>query len=158
MIERTKSPSVTEVDIDLPPNKEFESLVIYDNTTTHQFDNETTVSSPESFSGLKYVDNAKLERRALLEILQQHKIIVTIPMRTDLTVGNVIKLLIPQPESGVGKTDEVNDNRYLITDLSLILDIAGKEGEMNLECVKESFAKEITEAKPLQEVEPAREI
>jgi len=158
MIERTKSPSVTEIDIDLSPNKEYESLVIYDNTTTHQFDNETTVSSPESFSGLKYVDNAKLERRALLEILQQHKIIVTIPMRTDLTVGNVIKLLIPQPESGTGKDDEVNDNRYLITDLSIIMNITEKEGEMNLECVKESFAKQISEAKPLEEIEPAREI
>ena len=43
MIERTKSPSVTEIDIDLSPNKEYESLVIYDNTTQHKYDNEKTI-------------------------------------------------------------------------------------------------------------------
>ena len=38
------------------------------------------------------------------------------------------------------------------------MNITEKEGEMNLECVKESFAKQISEAKPLEEIEPAREI
>ena len=36
-----------------------------------------------------------------LETLQQHKI-VTIPMRTDITVGNVIQLEIP-PEVSIKK-------------------------------------------------------
>jgi|TARA_B100001094_G_scaffold325199_1_gene379146 hypothetical protein len=153
MIDDTQSPAVTEVDIDLSPNKEFDSIVESDYTTTHLFDNETTVDSPETFSGLKYEDNAKLERRALLETLQQHRIIVTIPMRTDLTVGTVIKLDIPQPESGSGREDELNDNRYLITDLSVILNVPDKEGELNLECVKESYAKDIAKAKPLEDAE-----
>ena len=153
MIDDTQSPAVTEVDIDLSPNKEFDSIVESDYTTTHLFDNETTVDSPEIFSGLKYEENAKLERRALLETLQQHRIIVTIHMRTDLTVGTVIKLDIPQPESGSGREDELNDNRYLITDLSVILNVPDKEGELNLECVKESYAKDIAKAKPLEDAE-----
>ena len=109
------------------------------------------------FQGYKSVDNARLERRALMETLQQHKIVVTIPMRTDITVGNVIQLEIPAPEVS-NKEDKLNDGRYLITDLSLSLNIPKNEGEMYLECVKESYASKVSEVKPLQEVEPADKV
>jgi hypothetical protein len=151
------SPAVTEVDIDFPPNESYDSNVRYDFTSSHLFDNETTLDTDEVFQGYKSVDNARLERTALLEILQQNKIVVTIPMRTDLTVGNVIQLEIPQPEP-TNKEDKLNDGRYLITDLSISMSIPSKEGEMYLECVKESFAAKIADVKPLQEVEPAEEV
>ena len=151
------SPAVTEVDIDFPPNESYDSNVRYDFTSSHLFDNEDTLGNDEVFQGYKSVDNARLERTALLEILQQNKIVVTIPMRTDLTVGNVIQLEIPQPEP-TNKEDKLNDGRYLITDLSISMSIPSKEGEMYLECVKESFAAKIADVKPLQEVEPAEEV
>ena len=56
------------------------------------------------------------------------------------------------------KEDKLNDGRYLITDLSISMSIPSKEGEMYLECVKESFAAKIADVKPLQEVEPAEEV
>lgn len=148
------SPAVTEVDIDFAPNKSYDSNVNYDSTSSHIFDNETSLDTDEVFQGYKSIDNAKLERRALLEILQQNKIVVTIPLRTDLTVGNVIQLEIPQPEVS-NKEDKLNDGRYLITDLSIGMDIQSKEGEMNLECVKESFAAKIADVRPIEEAEPA---
>jgi len=151
------SPAVTEIDIDFPPNESYDSNVRYDFTSSHLFDNEDTLGNDEVFQGYKSVDNARLERTALLEILQQNKIVVTIPMRTDLTVGNVIQLEIPQPEP-TNKEDKLNDGRYLITDLSIAMSIPSKEGEMYLECVKESFAAKIADVKPLQEVEPAEEV
>lgn len=151
------SPPVTEVDIDFAPNESYDSNVRYDFTSSHLFDNEDTLGNDEVFQGYKSVDNARLERRALMEILQQNKIVVTIPMRTDLTVGNVIQLDIPQPEP-TNKEDKLNDGRYLITDLSIIMSVPNKQGEMHLECVKESFANKIADVKPLQEVEPAEEV
>ncbi len=151
------SPQVTEVDIDFPPNESYDSNVRYDFTSSHLFDNEDTLGNDEVFQGYKSVDNARLERRALMETLQQHKIVVTIPMRTDITVGNVIQLEIPAPEVS-NKEDKLNDGRYLITDLSLSLNIPKNEGEMYLECVKESYASKVSEVKPLQEVEPADKV
>ena len=151
------SPAVTEVDIDFPPNESYDSNVRYDFTSSHLFDNETTLGNDEVFQGYKSVDNARLERTALLEILQQNKIVVTIPMRTDLTVGNVIQLEIPQPEP-TNKEDRLNDGRYLITDLSIVMSVTSQEGEMHLECVKESFAAKVADVKPLQEVDPAEEV
>ena len=109
------------------------------------------------FQGYKSVDNARLERNALLEILQQNKIVVTVPMRTDLTVGNVVQLEIPQPEP-TNKEDRLNDGRYLITDLSIVMSVTSQEGEMHLECVKESFAAKIADVKPLQDAGPAEEV
>lgn len=151
------SPAVTEVDIDFPPNESYDSNVRYDFTSSHLFDNETTLGNDEVFQGYKSVDNARLERTALLEILQQNKIVVTIPMRTDLTVGNVVQLEIPQPEP-TNKEDRLNDGRYLITDLSIVMSVTSQEGEMHLECVKESFAAKVADVKPLQEVDPAEEV
>ena len=40
--------------------------------------------------------------------------------------------------------DKINDNRYLITDLAIHADPLGGEGVLDLECVKESYAKDIT--------------
>lgn len=151
------SPAVTEVDIDFPPNESYDSNVSYDFTSSHLFDNVDTLGSDEVFQGYKSVDNARLERNALLEILQQNKIVVTVPMRTDLTVGNVVQLEIPQPEP-TNKEDRLNDGRYLITDLSIVMSVTSQEGEMHLECVKESFAAKIADVKPLQDADPAEEV
>jgi hypothetical protein len=62
----------------------------------------------------------------------------------------IIKLQIPTPEvPGEGsKSDKVNDDRYLITDLALNGDPTKKQGLLQLECVKESYAKKIEDAKP----------
>ena len=52
------------------------------------------------------------------------------------------------------KADKVNDDRYLITDLSIDGNPASKTGIINLECVKESYAQKIESAKPLDDVPP----
>ena len=54
------------------------------------------------------------------------------------------------------KADKVNDDRYLITDLALNGDPQAKTGLLQLECVKESYAKQIESARPLDEA-PAPE-
>ena len=133
-------------------NREFKTIVDYTYTSNHTFDNADSIASDEVFQGIKNKDNAKLERRALLEILEQHKMIVTIPLRTDISCGTVIKLKIPGAETLDGNVSEnLNDDRYLITDLSLNFEPANASGIMHLECVKESYTMDIADAPGLAE-------
>ena len=151
-----QSPDSIEVDVDLAMNKEFKTIVDYTYTSNHTFDNADSIASEEVFQGIKNKDNAKLERRALLEILEQHKIIVTIPLRTDISAGTVVQLRIPGAETVDGNvSDNLNDDRYLITDLSLNFEPAGGGGIMHMECVKESYTMNIQDAPGLEKTDKA---
>ena len=158
--EMTTSPEVSETDVDIQPTQEFGGVIINDYHNQHSFDNATSLSDPEVFESRKLNDSGVLERRALLDILQQHRIQVTIPLRTDLSVGMIIKFVMTTPETmGEGdKADKVNDDRYLITDLAVEGDTVSKTGTCILECVKESYAQKIDTAKPLDEVSEAEQI
>ena len=158
--EMTTSPEVSETDVDIQPTQEFGGVIINDYHNQHSFDNATSLSDPEVFESRKLNDSGVLERRALLDILQQHRIQVTIPLRTDLSVGMIIKFVMTTPETmGEGdKADKVNDDRYLITDLAVEGDTVSKTGTCILECVKESYAQKIETAEPLDEVSEAEQI
>ena len=158
--EMTTSPEVSETDVDIQPTQEFGGVIINDYHNQHSFDNATSLSDPEVFESRKLNDSGVLERRALLDILQQHRIQVTIPLRTDLSVGMIIKFVMTTPETmGEGdKADKVNDDRYLITDLAVEGDTVSKTGTCILECVKECYAQKIETANPLDEVSEAEQI
>ena len=145
----TESPPVLTVPhfFSAPPNKQQDNLVIYDYNSNHDFDDNTDISTDEVFQGQHIKDNSKLERIALLELLQQHRTIITIPIRTDVSVGNIIQLHIPEPELQEGEQsnkDQINDNRYLVVDMCLTAVLLQSEGSLQLTCIKESFAKDIT--------------
>lgn len=158
VIDRTVSPEVTEVDVDLAPNKVPDSIVLYDYTTLHPFDNSADITEKENFEGHKTSDNARLERRAMLEILQQHKIVVTIPLRTDLSVGTIVVLEIPEPETGNQNDDKANDKRYLITDIAINANPTTNTGQLVMECVKESFAVDLRDISPQENMEGPEEM
>jgi len=145
------SPNIDQIDADLPINKSFESVVLYTNNSNHDFTNGTVVTGAEAFLGQNFKDNAVLERRALMENLQQHRILITIPARTDLTVGTVIVLNLPSPESQNANddtSDQLNDDRYLVIDQCIDINPLTKRGVSHLECVKESYAKKVADHKP----------
>ena len=142
----TPPPKSDNANAQLPPNKQFESSIYCEYSTNHDFDNSDDIGNDEVFRGSKGSDG-KLERRAMLELLQQQIIKVTIPIRSDLQVGQVIQLLIPEPEimdEGSDTKDRVNDNRYLLTDLCIVGDVLSATGLCHLELVKESYAREIS--------------
>lgn len=144
------SPKVSEVDIDLAPNKNLFSTMVYETTMVHPFDDSTDVDSPETFRGLENKDSSSLERNALMQILDNNKVLVTIPFRTDITCGTIIKLLMPPAESNTNfSPDELNDNRYLITAINFEGNPLEYIGYCHLECVKESYAADIMQVKPL---------
>jgi hypothetical protein len=122
-------------------------MIVYDYSTNHDFDNGK-IESDDVWSNHKIKDNSKLERKALKQILNQNRLQVIIPVRTDLSVGNIVELNIPEPELQDKQSDtkdKIVDNRYLIVDLQLSLNVQTSEGSLQLECVKESFAQQITE-------------
>jgi hypothetical protein len=142
-----QSPDSMELDVDIAMNMGFDSVVHYGYTYNHTFDNADSIETDEVFQGSKSKSNAELERKALMEILQQHRMVVSIPLRTDISVGMVIKLNIPHAETIDGNSgDSLNDDRYLITDLSVNFQPTEGSGVMHLECVKESLTMKIEDA------------
>jgi len=132
----------------LAPNEQMSNFTLTTYSYKHGFDNSEYYDSNEVFRSGEIVDNSNLERRAMMEILQQNRIKITIPIRSDLQVGQVIELGIPEAEiydEGSETKDRINDNRYLLTDMMITGVTGSKEGACNLELVKESFAKDISQ-------------
>jgi hypothetical protein len=126
----------------------------------HSYDDNGDLNADELFRGKENRDNATLERIALKEILSQHRIIVTVPFRTDMNVGQIVQLSLPsaEPTSEQDTSDKLNDDRYLITDLKLVGDPTQLSGKMTMECVKESYMQKIETATPLDNTATPREV
>ena len=159
IIDRQVSPEISEIDVDNNPVEEFGALIARGYTATHSFDNAESLDDKEVFEPKKLNDSGVLQRIALKEILKQNRITAQIPLRTDLSVGMIIKFGIATPEvMGEGtKYDKANDDRYLITDMSLSASPSSKQGVLTLECVKQSYAEKLEELTPLEEAPPAEQ-
>lgn len=149
--ENMRSPTVRPaLDQDLALNKSFYATTLRGFNANHIFDN-TGIGEQPNFTGIDANNTAMLERISLMGILRQHVTKVKIPLRTDLSVGSIVQLRLPVPELQKEKiiVDEVNDDRYLITSLNVMGSTQTRSGEIHFECVKESYAKRIADARPL---------
>ena len=153
-IDESEPPPVSQKDVDLAPNKQFDSFVLPDYTMTHSFDNNSKVDADEIMSGVVNKSAAKLERQSLLQLLNQHRVKITIPFRTDLSVGTIIKLNLPPTEpssqQSQGAKNELDDQRYLITHICFNGSPLTNQGVLYIEGVAESYAKRIEDVKPLE--------
>ena len=152
-------PQYSEVDVDLPPNQHFNAFFIEASDMRHSYDDNEDLTAQELFRGKENRDNATLERNALLEILNQHRIVVTVPLRTDMNVGQIVQISLPaaEPTSEQDTSDKLNDDRYLITDLKITGDPTELTGTMTMECVKESYMQKVETATPLDNTATPRE-
>lgn len=136
------TPLITKNDTFPKPHKlEQPTTILHEYTTTHVFDNKNKIDDEEVFMGVKHTDNSKLERHALLEILNQNRIEVVVPFTTNVRAGRKILLDLPKGEVKIGKNEGLGiqfDNSYLITGVSIHVDNVSKVGTCNLECSKES--------------------
>jgi len=121
-------------------SKKHNSLVINDYTTTHVFSNKKTITDDEEYMGIKSSDNSKLERQALIENLAQNTVEVSLPARTDVSVGQKVKFILQTGEAVINENllELSADDVYLITGLSLQINVIESNGTLNLECSKES--------------------
>jgi len=149
--EGDKPPEVIPVDKwkNKAPNLQKENVIIYNSHSAHTFDNNTDVESDEVFSAEDTIkNNAILERRALMELMEQNTISLVLPIRTDLTVGNVVQLVIPEPEiqdETSDSKDVIHDNKYLVVDSCITVNNQRQTGSLHIECVKETFTNVINE-------------
>jgi len=155
-----ESPQYSEIDVDLPPNQHFNAFFIEATDMRHSYDDNKDLTAQELFRGKENRDNATLERIALMEILSQHRIVVTVPFRTDMNAGQIIQLSLPsaEPTSEQDTADKLNDDRYLITDLKLVGSPSQLGGTLTMECVKESYMDKIENVTPLDNTARPREI
>ena len=138
--ENPLTPLITKEGTFPKPHKlEQPTTILHEYTTTHMFDNKDNIDDEEVFMGVKHTDNSKLERHALIEILNQNRIEVVIPFTTEVSAGNSISLDLPLGEVSIGLEErDKQDNRYLITGVSVHIDNITHIGTTNLECSKES--------------------
>ena len=134
-----------QIEIEPPVNKSFDTKIVNVDTMVHAYGNATTLDADELMLGDQHTDNSLLERGALIQLLHQNMYTVVIPFRTDLTVGTVVRLLIPEPESSrpEGTVDKKNDNRYLVTEIKLMGIVADNQGSLTMTCVREGVAKQL---------------
>lgn len=116
------------------------TTILYGNNNQHIFDNAKKLDDNEVYQSNKDTDNGKLERHALIELLNQNRLEVVVPIQTTLQVGKKIKLDLAKSEVKIGtqKSNFEQDNIYLITGLSTHIDVSGSTATTNLECSKES--------------------
>jgi len=138
--ENPLTPLITkETTFPKPHKLEQPTTILHEYTTTHMFDNKDKIDDEEVFMGVKHTDNSKLERHALLEILNQNRIEVVVPFTSKIRAGKKILLDLPKGEVKIGKSKGIEfDNYYLITGVSIHIDNVTKVGTTNLECSKES--------------------
>lgn len=137
----TENITVTQYDVDSAPNEQDGSLIVHDIHSRHSFDNGQ-IDQDEEWRGRQNLDDKRLRRNALMQVLKQYSVRVKIPFRTDLSVGHVI-ILKQQPKDIQGRQvspDKLNDNRYIITKIGYNCSPVEEVGMLNLECVKESYA------------------
>lgn len=113
---------------------------------------DTTNSAKTQPVGNEFRDNAILERNAMLNLLSQFAISVTIPMRTDIMAGQIVTLILPKHKVS-GDKSILNDNRYLITKIVHNVTPSQHRGMMNLMVVPESYKNKIEDIKALDNYE-----
>lgn len=101
------------------------------------------------YIGNESMDNAMLEREAMLELLTQNVLKVTIPYRQDISVGTIIKIVLPLGKQESNK-NFLNDNKYLITHVRHQISTFDFRGTMTLQCVKESLAGDLKKVDALK--------
>lgn len=141
--DRTKI-SGREKEADYAPNKNYlrGAKTYYVVNPTNAFSDSPILNDTSQFIGDEKLDNAILEREAMLELLSQNILKITIPYRKDIACGTIINVELPLGKQN-GSQSILNDNRYLITKVRHQIAPAEYRGTMTLQCVKESLAADI---------------
>ena len=156
VISSQESPDFNEEFVDLAPDASYDTVRMYKVNMTNSFSDEAKlVDASEGKSitqqkGQEYRDTGHLERAALLSLFEQSQIKVTLPFRSDMTVGTVINLDIPSPEKKTDDTpgDEMMDSKYLIGKLVYRISPLDGMGSLTIQAIKESYGVDIKEYQP----------
>ena len=156
MISSGDSPTFSENTIDKSADISYDSFTVSKVNMTNAFSDEAKLVDATSNKtitqqkGQEYRDTGILERQALLSIMSQNTTTVIIPFRSDMSVGNMVRLNLPTSEikedSSAG--DELMDNRYLISRMTMTIDPAEGKGSLMLSAIKDSHGVDIKTYSP----------
>jgi hypothetical protein len=153
-----EGPEFSEEFVDLSPDASYDANRMYKVNMTNSFSDEAKlVDASEGKAitqqkGQEYRDTGHLERAALLSLFEQNQIRATIPFRSDISVGTIVKLDIPTAEKKTDSSpgDEMMDGRYLIAKITYtILPLRGT-GTLRMQAIKESYGVDIKQYRPLE--------
>lgn len=145
-----------EREVDLPANQNYlrgaKTSYAINHTNAFSDSDDIFAENETVFTGHEQLDNAMLQREAMIELMSQNVLKVTIPYRQDISAGSIIKIKLP-----IGKQESnqnlLNDNRYLITNVRHQIATFDFRGNMVLQCVKESLAEDIKNVDALKTYE-----
>tara|TARA_B110000444_G_scaffold243767_1_gene262567 strand:- start:2018 stop:3511 length:1494 start_codon:yes stop_codon:yes gene_type:complete len=163
MISAQASPEIGEAHVDLSPEITYDSFVVNKINMTNCYSDEAKLidatgdKNIQQTKGQEFRDTGILERNALLSILEQNSVSVSIPFRSDMSVGNMVKLNLPTAEikDEDSKGDELMDNRYLIAKITTSIDPLKNRGSLLLHAVKDSHGADIKTHTPGKSVSGA---
>lgn len=140
--------SSKEREVDFAANKNYlrGAKTYYAVNPTNAFSDSVVVNDVNQLIGNESLDNGSLERKAMLELLSQNVLKITIPYRQDVAVGTIINVSIPTGKQNEAQ-NKINDNRYLITKVRHQIAPLEYRGTMTVQCVKESLAADMKEIK-----------
>ena len=159
MISSGDSPTFSETTIDKSFHISYDSFTMHKVNMTNAFSDEAKLVDATSNKtitqqkGQEYRDTGILERQALLSIMSQNTSTVTIPFRSDMSVGNMVRFNLPTAEvkDDSSSGDELMDNRYLITRMTMTIDPAAGTGSLLLSAVKDSHGVDIKSYNPAKD-------
>ena len=166
MLDVTTNPDSKEAFVDLAPDQAWESKTHYRVNPTNAYSDESKLidatdgKSTTQPRGNEYRDTGILERKALLSLFEQNVIKATIPFRSDISVGSVVRLTLPTTEIKTDSDDgdKLEDGKYLIGKLVFFIDPINNKGSVTMQTIKESYGVDIKSYSPLSQTSEPEEV
>ncbi len=121
-------------------------------SVSDQLVDSTSSENKQEYIANEFKDDALCKRNSLLLLMDQLKISVVIPFRTDISCGTMIRLSLPLVEPNSEKASNKMDNgSYLITKVNHEIEPIMNRGIMRLECIKIGYDTDLVNYTPLDE-------
>ncbi len=118
------------------------------------FDKNTATSVSTNWVGDEWNDTGPLERHALFSLFEQQTVKISVPFRPDIVCGSTIQLNIPtyEPEE-IRVNNKFNTGAYIITKAVYDINPMKNTGVIQLNCVKDSYAVDVSKYMPNKEAD-----
>ena len=122
--------------------------------STNQFSQESSIidytqtTTEDQPVGVEQRSSDMLERNALMALLSYNTVIITIPFRDDIQVGQVLTATLPITEDSDNADNKLDTGQYIVTDMKYLFTLNKARGQITLKLVKEGFDTDIESYTP----------
>ena len=136
------------------PEEAPESVYHLKYNSTNQFSQESSIidytqtTTEDQPVGVEQRSSDMLERNALMALLSYNTVIITIPFRDDIQVGQVLTATLPITEDSDNADNKLDTGQYIVTDMKYLFTLNKARGQITLKLVKEGFDTDIESYTP----------